>query len=112
MSSEPPRLRQAVIAARELEPVVERLRSGLGLGEPYGDPGVEYFGLRNAVFALGDTFLEVVSPLRPGTAAGRQLDRREGDCGYMVMAQLDDLAGARAASRGTGNSRGVRGRVR
>jgi hypothetical protein len=95
VSSEPPRLRQAVIAARELEPVVERLRTGLGLGEPYADPGVEYFGLRNAVFALADTFLEVVSPLRPGTAAGRQLDRREGDCGYMVMVQLDDLAGAR-----------------
>ncbi len=95
MSTELPRLRQAVIAARELEPVVERLRSGLALDEPYADPGVEYFGLRNAVFALGDTFLEVVSPLRPGTAAGRQLDRRGGECGYMMMAQLDDLAGAR-----------------
>ena len=95
MSSELPRLRQAVIVARELEPVLERLRSGLGLGEPYGDPGVEYFGLRNAVFALGETFLEVVSPLRPGTAAGRVLDRRAGDCGYMVMAQVDDLAAGR-----------------
>src|SRR5947209_13677120 len=56
------RLRQAVIAARELEPVVERLRSELGLGEPFSDPAVDYFGLRNAVFALGDTFLEVVTP--------------------------------------------------
>lgn len=102
MNSELPRLRQAVIAARELDPVLERLRSGLGLGEPYADPGVEYFGLRNAVFALGDTFLEVISPLRPGTAAGRQLDRREGDCGYMVMAQLDDLAGARMRAGGLG----------
>ncbi len=102
MSSELPRVRQAVLAARELEPVVERLRSELGLAEPYRDPGVEYFGLHNAVFALGDTFLEVVSPLRPGTAAGRQLERRGGDCGYMVMAQLEDLDGARRRARAAG----------
>ena len=58
-----PRLRQAVVAAAQLEPTVERLQEELGLGEPYNDPAVGFFGLRNAVFALGDTFLEVVSPL-------------------------------------------------
>ena len=102
MSSELPRLRQAVIAARDLEPVVDGLRSELGLGEPYADPGVGYFGLHNAVFALGDTFFEVVSPLREGTAAGRQLDRRGADCGYMLMAQLEDLAAARERVRALG----------
>ncbi len=56
-----PRLRQAVIAANDLDEVAGQLRSTLGLGEPYHDPSVERFGLRNAVFALGDTFLEVVS---------------------------------------------------
>ena len=56
------------------------------------DEGVGYFGLHNAVFALGDTFFEVISPLRASTAAGRQLDRRGADCGYMLMAQLEDLA--------------------
>lgn len=91
-----PRLRQAVLAARELEPVTDRLRRELGLGEPFADPGVGRFGLRNAVFALGDTFLEVVSPVRTGTAAGRLLDRRGGDCGYMLMFQVDDLPAARA----------------
>jgi hypothetical protein len=90
-----PRLRQAVLAARELEPVAERLRSELGLGEPFFDPGVGRFGLCNAVFALGGTFLEVVSPVRPGTSAGRLLERRGGDCGYMVMFQVEDLAAAR-----------------
>jgi hypothetical protein len=85
-----PRLRQAVLAARDLDAVAGRLRSELGLNEPYADPGVEHFGLRNAVFALGDTFLELVSPVRPDTAAGRLLDRRGGDCGYMLMFQLDE----------------------
>ena len=97
-----PRLRQAVLAATELEPVTERLRTELGLGEPFSDPAVEYFGLRNAVFALGDTFLEVVSPVRDDTAAGRLIARRGGDCGYMVMFQIDDLAAARARASANG----------
>jgi hypothetical protein len=90
-----PCLRQAVLAAHDLEAVAGRLREEFALGEPFSDPAVQYFGLRNAVFALGDTFLEVVSPTRPGTAAGRLLERRGGDCGYMLMFQLQDLAAAR-----------------
>ncbi len=94
-----PRLRQAVIAARDLDAVAGRLRDELGLGEPFADPGVGYFGLRNAVFALGDTFLEVVSPAREDTAAGRLIDRRGGDCGYMLMFQVGDLEAARQRAR-------------
>lgn len=82
--------------AAELDPVADRLRSELGLGEPYADPGVAGFGLRNAVFALGDAFLEVVAPMQPGTAAGRYLERQGGDSGYMLIFQLDDLDAARA----------------
>jgi glyoxalase-like protein len=97
-----PRLRQAVLAARELEPVAQRLQAELELGEPFSDPGVAHFGLQNAVFALGDTFLEVVSPVRPDTAAGRLLDRRGGDCGYMLMFQIEDLDDARQRARAAG----------
>ena len=56
------RLRQAVLVARDLDGVAASLRSALGLGAPFHDPGVAAFGLRNAVMALGDTFVEVVSP--------------------------------------------------
>jgi hypothetical protein len=90
------RLRQAVLVAAELAPVERTLRESLALGEPFRDPGVGMFGLENAVFALGDCFLEIVSPTQPGTAAGRYLERHDGDCGYMVMFDLEDLAGARA----------------
>jgi len=83
-----------VLAARDLDAAVRELRYKLPLGEPYADPGVALFGLRNAVMPLGDTFVEVVSPVLDGTAAGRFLDRR-GDGAYMAMFQLDDLAGAR-----------------
>jgi Glyoxalase-like domain len=98
--TELPRLRQAVLAARDLDAVAGALRRRLGLGEPYADPGVEHFGLRNAVFALGDTFLEVLSPIRPDTAAGRLIERRGGDCGYMLMFQVEDLEAARRRVEG------------
>ena len=61
----------------------------------FRDPGVGVFGLRNALVAVGDTFLEVVSPAQDGTAAGRYLQRRGGDGGYMVLLQVDDLDGER-----------------
>jgi hypothetical protein len=95
------RLRQAVLVAAELEPVAKALREALGLGEPFRDPGVAEFGLHNAVFAIGDCFIEVISPTRPGTPAGRYLERH-GDGGYMVMFDLEGLAGARGRAAEVG----------
>jgi hypothetical protein len=92
---DPMRLRQVALVAKELEPTINDMIDTFGLGEPYPDPGVETFGLRNAVMPVGDTFLEVVSPKEPGTTAGRLLDRRGGDGGYMVILQTDDLAADR-----------------
>ena len=40
---------------------------------------------------IGDQFLEVVSPIEEGTTAGRLLDKRSGDGGYMVIYEVDDL---------------------
>lgn len=94
-------LRQAVLVAAELAPVVSELRAQLGLGEPYADPGVAHFGLANAVMALGDTFLEVVAPLREDAAAARHLARR-GPGGYMLLFDVADLDGARERARAAG----------
>ena len=96
------RLRQAVLVAGELEPVAADLRSALSLGEPFRDPGVGEFGLENVVYALGDRFLEIVSPTRADTPAGRYLERHGGDGGYMVMFDLEDLEGARSRALGLG----------
>ena len=89
------RLRQAVLVAEQLEPVASELRAAVGLNEPFRDPGVGAFGLTNAVFALGDCFLEIVSPAQADTAAGRYMQRHGGDGGYMVMFDLEDLESAR-----------------
>jgi hypothetical protein len=89
------RLRQVALAAQALEPALRQLQQVLGLGEPFRDPGVAEFGLQNGVLPLGDAFLEVVSPAKPGTSAGRWIERRGGDAGYMAIFQTDDLAAAR-----------------
>jgi hypothetical protein len=88
----PTQLRQVALVARDLRPVVDELCAVLGLEVCFHDPGVEEFGLHNALMPIGTSFLEVVSPLREGTTAGRLLERRRGDGGYMVIAQVDDLA--------------------
>jgi hypothetical protein len=85
------RIRQVVIAARDLETTVEHLRTVLGIEVSFRDPGVAEFGLVNAVMPVGDTFLEVVSPVAATAPARRFLDRRGGDGGYMVMLQTDHL---------------------
>ncbi|TMM19201.1 MAG: hypothetical protein E6F96_03445 [Actinobacteria bacterium] len=104
MAEAPPRvrLRQAVLVAEQLEPVAAELRAALGLREPFRDPGVSAFGLINVVFALGDCFLEIVSPAQPDTAAGRYLARHGGDGGYMVMFDLEDLDAARRRAESGG----------
>ena len=77
-----PRLRQVALVARACGRVAAELGRAFGWGEPLRDPGVGGFGLTNAVFAVGGTFLEVVAPVRPDTTAGRYLERRGGDGGY------------------------------
>lgn len=85
------RLRQVAFVAENLMQVREELFQLLGLSEDYADPGVGEFGLENSVMTIGDTFLEVVSPTQTGTTAGRLLERRGGDGGYMVLVQTDDI---------------------
>lgn len=87
------RLRQICLVARELAPVEAQLSAILGTEVCYSDPGVGKYGLHNALWALGGTFLEVVAPKDPksDTAAGRYLDRRKGNGGYMYILDCDDL---------------------
>jgi hypothetical protein len=89
------RLRQIVMVARDLAAAEARVVDGLGVELCYRDPGVAAFGLRNALFPIGDKLLEIVSPIEDGTTAGRFLDKRGGDGGYMVMFETDDLDDAR-----------------
>jgi Glyoxalase-like domain len=83
------------VVAQDCGRVADELRQAFGWQQPFHDPGVAQFGLTNAVFAVGDTFVEVVAPVQPDTSAGRYLQRRGGDGGYMAIFQVPDLAAAR-----------------
>lgn len=88
------RLRQVVLAARELEPVAMELEATLGVHDGFNDPGVGAFGLKNVVYSAGESFVEVVVPVQDNTAAGRTIDKT-GEGGYMAIFQVEDIAGVR-----------------
>jgi len=84
------RLRQVAFVAETLAPMVEEVRAVLGLDVCYEDPNVGKWGLVNALFPIGNDFLEIVAPVQPGTSAGRYLARRGGNGGYMAIFQSAD----------------------
>ena len=96
------RLRQIALVGKDLDAIRADVAEVLGLGPAYADPGVGKYGLHNQVWPIGDTFLEVVSPQQEGTTAGRLIDKRGGDGGYMAIFQVDDLAAARGRIAGLG----------
>jgi len=98
-------LRQICLVAARLNDSVGPLCRLLGTPVAHVDPEVEKFGLENSLLAIGTQFLEVVAPIREGTAAARYLDRRGGDGGYMVITQAlsraeQDNVRARAEAAG------------
>jgi len=82
-------LRQICLVARELKPAIDDLTEIFGINPCFIDPAVASFGLENTLLAVGSNFLEVVAPVQDNTAAGRYLERRHGDGGYMVICQAD-----------------------
>jgi len=84
------RLRQICLVAADLAREAARIGQGLGLAECYRDANVARYGLENVLFPVGSSFIEIVSPTRPGTTAGRFLERHGGRHGYMVILDCDD----------------------
>ena len=85
------RLRQCVFVCKDLESSTEELCDILGIEVAYRDPGVAKWGLANVVCPTGNDFLEIVSPFKDGTSAGRYIERRKGDGGYMVILDSEAL---------------------
>lgn len=95
------RLRQIALVARHLRPVERDLIDAFDLEVCFRDPGIASFGLRHGLYTIGDRILEVVVPKEEGTTAGRYLDRRGGDGGYMVLVQVDDVEAHRERLAGS-----------
>src|SRR5476649_559199 len=96
------KLRQCVFVARDLEGSTAELCDILGIDVAYRDPNVAKWGLANVVCPTGHDFLEIVSPTQAGTSAGRYLDRRKGDSGYMVILQTANAVAGRQGGTGPG----------
>lgn len=90
------RLKQICLVATDIEAPTALLHDVFGIEVCHIDDAVHQYGLVNRLMPVGNQLLEIVSPTRPGTAAGRYLERRKGDGGYMVITQCDDLRARRA----------------
>src|ERR1700742_1169639 len=84
------RLRQICLVAPRLEPVVSDIAAIMGLEVCYRDGNVEKYGLVNALLPVDTILLEMVAPFKDGTAAGRFIEKMEGDGGYMAIFCCDD----------------------
>jgi len=84
------RLRQVCLVAADLGAEAAHIAKALKVSECHRDTNVAKYGLENVLFPVGSGFLEIVSPTRPGTAAGRFLERHGGRHGYMVIMDCDD----------------------
>lgn len=84
-------IRQIVMVSSVRDPIVKGLCNLFDFEVAFNDPGVDHFGLENAVIPMGTDFLEVVSPTQDNTTAGRYLNKRDGDGGYMIIIQVDEF---------------------
>jgi hypothetical protein len=96
------RLRQVCLVAADLAREAALIKTTLGLEECHRDVNVAKYGLENVLFPVGSNFIEIVSPTRPGTAAGRFLERHGGRYGYMVIMDCDDPARRQAHAQSLG----------
>lgn len=96
------RLRQICLVAPHLDPVVGDIAAIMGLAVCYRDPNVAHYGLKNALLPVDAVLLEVVAPLRDGTAAGRFIEKSDGRGGYMAIFSCDDARERQANAEAIG----------
>jgi hypothetical protein len=103
------RLRQICLVASDLPRVIADMQAIFGVRLAYQDPHVRKYGLENALFPFGLSFVEVVSPVEPETAAGRFLQRSGGVGGYMAIFNCSDpqRRGAHANALGVATAHAI-----
>ncbi len=88
------RLRQICLATDDLPRAVADIPAIFGVNLAHVDPHVEVYGVRNALFAFGLSFIEVVAPITGNNAAdnaaARFVRRGPGRGAYMAIFNCDD----------------------
>ena len=101
MSNLPPapeqiRIRQIAICTPDIRPVEREIERALDITPVHRDrPGAPIW-MFNGVFAVGNTFLEILQPERAEAPTQKFLEKQGGAAGYMLILQVNDLDQARA----------------
>ena len=96
------RLRQLVFVSSERDKLADEICNLFDLKQTYHDAGLINFGLENVLIPLGDTFFEIVMPVQENTTAGRFLDKRGGEGGYMVIVDSSNFEKEQARVESSG----------
>ena len=97
------KLRQVIIAAADNAAAGALLRSRLGVGTGFVDPGLETIDMDDTTIPVGNgSFLEIISPRDSSTSLGRWLAKAGGSGGYMLAIQHSDVVGVRRRAREMG----------
>ena len=87
------KLRAVHIAVKDVENATKEYGERFGLKASHGGPRPE-MGMKNAVFPLGDTIVELIEPLEAGQGpVAKFLDAR-GEGIYMFGLEVDDIDSA------------------
>lgn len=89
------RLRHVCLAVEDLFAAEIALEALFGLTMPFRDPDVEQFGLCNALYAMGGSYLELVAPVSEVASVRRFLARGENRGVYLVAFDCENLNAAR-----------------
>ncbi|MFV0307645.1 MAG: VOC family protein [Desertimonas sp.] len=96
------RMRQLTVLTDDLTATERLVEERFGLSLCFRDPDLARHGLRQALYPVGDQFLELVEPDGTSSAAGRLLDRRGGPCFFMAIFQVPDIGPHRARLNASG----------
>jgi len=96
------RLRQICLAVPDLDAATADLEAIFGVALAYRDPHVERWGVRNALYPFGLSFVELVAPMSADTSAARFVARGAARGAYMAIFNCDDPAPFRERARALG----------
>lgn len=89
------RLRQVCLATLEIKKHQNAFQRIFEI-DPCHESWLEQFGLENALFPIGGSFIELVAPIQEQTAVHHFLNRSKGIGGYMAIFDCDDLTRKKA----------------
>lgn len=96
-------LRQVIIAAEDNAAAGALLRSRLGVGAGFVDPGLETINMDDNTIPVGNgSYLEIISPRDAAVSLSRWLAKVGGSGGYMLAIQHSDVVGVRRRAREMG----------